>query len=34
MMQDWNGYRTSLLKRVGDFAKQSPDVMRGMSALG
>ncbi|WP_018907558.1 hypothetical protein [Variovorax paradoxus] len=20
MMQDWNGYRTSLLERVGDFA--------------
>lgn len=33
MMQDWNGYRTSLLERVGDFAKQSPDVMRGMAAL-
>ena len=33
MMQDWNGYRTSLLQRVGDFAKQSPDVMRGMAAL-
>lgn len=33
MMQDWNGYRTSLLESVGDFAKQSPDVMRGMSAL-
>lgn len=33
MMQDWNGYRTSLLERVGDFAKQSPDVMHGMAAL-
>lgn len=33
MMQDWNGYRASLLERVGDFAKQSPDVMRGMAAL-
>lgn len=33
MMLDWNGYRTSLLERVGDFAKQSPDVMRGMAAL-
>lgn len=33
MMQDWNSYRTSLLERVGDFAKQSPDVMRGMAAL-
>lgn len=33
MMQDWNDYRTSLLERVGDFAKQSPDVMRGMAAL-
>lgn len=33
MMQDWNGYRTSLLARVGDFAKQSPDVMRGLATL-
>lgn len=28
MMRDWNAYRDSLLERVGDYAKQSPDVMR------
>lgn len=33
MMQDWNGYRESLLERVGDFAKQSPDVVRGLVAM-
>lgn len=33
MMQDWNAYRTSLLERVGDFAKQSPDVMRGLATM-
>ncbi|HEX7986578.1 MAG TPA: carboxymuconolactone decarboxylase family protein, partial [Duganella sp.] len=29
MMQDWNTYRDSLLEKVGDYAAQSPDVMRG-----
>lgn len=33
MMKDWNSYRASLLDRVGDFARQSPDVMRGMVTL-
>lgn len=33
MMQDWNSYRDSLLERVGDFARQSPDVMRGVMAI-
>lgn len=33
MMQDWNAYRESLLERVGDYAKQSPDVMRGLMAI-
>lgn len=33
MMQDWNGYRDSLLARVGDYAQQSPDAMRGIMAL-
>ncbi len=33
MMQDWNAYRGALLQRVGDFAKQSPDVMRGVATL-
>jgi len=33
MMQDWNAYRDSLLERVGDYAKQSPDVMRGLMTI-
>lgn len=33
MMQDWNSYRESMLERVGDFAKQSPDVMRGLMTM-
>ncbi|KQX22425.1 carboxymuconolactone decarboxylase family protein [Variovorax sp. Root434] len=33
MMNDWNVYRDSLLERVGDYAKQSPDVMRGLAAI-
>ena len=33
MMKDWNSYRASLLERVGDFARQSPDVMRGVVTL-
>jgi AhpD family alkylhydroperoxidase len=33
MMQDWNGYRESLLESVGDLAKQSPDLMRSFAAL-
>lgn len=33
MMQDWNAYRESLLERVGDYAKQSPDVMRGLTTI-
>lgn len=33
MMQDWNGYRDALLARVGDFAKQTPDVMRGLATI-
>lgn len=33
MMQDWNAYRDSLLDRVGDYAKQSPDVMRGLLTI-
>lgn len=32
-MQDWNAYRASLLERVGDYAKQSPDVMRGLLTI-
>ena len=33
MMQDWNSYRDSLLARVGDYGKQSPDVMRGVVTI-
>lgn len=33
MMQDWNSYRDSLLARVGDYAKLSPDVIRGVMAI-
>ncbi|WP_109476176.1 carboxymuconolactone decarboxylase family protein [Paraburkholderia sp. C35] len=33
MMQDWNAYRESLLERVGDYAKQTPDVMRGLMTI-
>jgi AhpD family alkylhydroperoxidase len=32
-MQDWNGYRVSLLERVADFAKLSPDVLRGLHTI-
>ncbi|MDR5758982.1 carboxymuconolactone decarboxylase family protein [Caballeronia sp. LZ035] len=33
MMNDWNGYRDTLLERVGDFAKQTPDVLRGLMTM-
>ncbi|MFZ4878812.1 carboxymuconolactone decarboxylase family protein [Janthinobacterium sp. Mn2066] len=33
MMQDWNTYRDSLLQRVGDVARLTPDVMRGLMAV-
>ncbi|WP_199275539.1 carboxymuconolactone decarboxylase family protein [Sinorhizobium americanum] len=32
-MQDWNAYRDALLGRVGEFAKQSPDVLRGLHTI-
>jgi AhpD family alkylhydroperoxidase len=32
-MQDWNAYRDALVERVGDFAKLSPDVMRGLHSI-
>ncbi|MGE7990165.1 carboxymuconolactone decarboxylase family protein [Pseudomonas sp. NPDC089554] len=32
-MQDWNTYRDALMDRVGDYAKQSPDVMRGLVTM-
>ncbi len=33
MMQDWNAYRDALFGRVGDFAKLSPDVLRGLQLI-
>lgn len=33
MMQDWNTYRDSLLERVGDYAKLSPEVFRGLVTM-
>lgn len=32
-MQDWNAYRDALIGRVGDFAKLSPDVLRGLNTI-
>ncbi|WP_345773583.1 carboxymuconolactone decarboxylase family protein [Aquamicrobium sp. NLF2-7] len=32
-MQDWNAYRDVLIGRVGDFSKQSPDVLRGLNTI-
>ncbi|MGF6720855.1 hypothetical protein P3T43_000196 [Paraburkholderia sp. GAS41] len=33
MMQDWNNYCTALLRRVGDYAKLSPGVLRGLATI-
>lgn len=33
MMKDWNDYRSSLLERVGEYGKLSPDVMRGLMTI-
>jgi len=33
MMNDWNAYRAALLERVGEYAKQSPDVVRGLTTI-
>ncbi len=33
MMNDWNAYREALVERVGDIAKQSPDVVRGLNTI-
>lgn len=32
-MQDWNAYRDALIGRVGDFARLSPDVLRGLNTI-
>lgn len=33
MMQDWNTQREALLGRVGEFAKLSPDTVRGVGMM-
>ncbi|WP_175980726.1 carboxymuconolactone decarboxylase family protein [Burkholderia sp. BCC1630] len=33
MMNDWNAYRATLMVCVGDYAKQSPDVVRGLTTI-
>lgn len=32
-MQDWNTYRDVLIHRIGDFAKQTPDTVRGLTLM-
>lgn len=32
-MLDWNMYREQIVARVGDFAKLSPDTVRGYGTL-
>ncbi|WP_212632078.1 MULTISPECIES: carboxymuconolactone decarboxylase family protein [Pseudomonas] len=32
-MNDWNAYFDALLDRVGDLAKQSPDILRGLTTI-
>lgn len=32
-MQDWNAYRDALMGRVSDFAKRSPDTVRGLTLM-
>lgn len=33
MMMDWNNHRASLMERVADYAKDSPDVLKGLMAI-
>jgi AhpD family alkylhydroperoxidase len=33
-MMDWTGYRSQIVKTVGDLAKLSPDTVKGYAALG
>ena len=33
MMLDWNQYRQELLKRIGEFGRQSPATLRGYREL-
>ena len=32
-MNDWNQYRNQLMKKIGDFAKESPDVVNGLVTM-
>ncbi|MGE8064576.1 carboxymuconolactone decarboxylase family protein [Pseudomonas sp. NPDC089569] len=32
-MNDWNAYRTALLERIGDVARKSPDIVRGLNTI-
>ncbi|MEM5310583.1 carboxymuconolactone decarboxylase family protein [Paraburkholderia sp. JHI869] len=32
-MQDWNLYRDAMLARVGEYARITPDVMRGLMTI-
>lgn len=33
MMKDWNAYRDAVMEHVGEFAKQSPDTVRGLVTM-
>jgi len=33
MMQDWNAYRGMLGERIGEYAKLSPDTIRGLVTI-
>ncbi|MUH72241.1 carboxymuconolactone decarboxylase family protein [Psychrosphaera haliotis] len=33
MSQDWNEYRGEVIRTVGNFAKQSPDTIRGLMTM-
>lgn len=33
MMQDWNAQRTALMGRVSEYAKLSPDTVRGLGMM-
>ena len=33
-LHDWNAYRRQLVAAVGDFAKLSPDTVKGYVTLG
>lgn len=33
MINDWNTYRSELMAKVGEFAEQSPDVVKGLMSM-